>query len=59
MRSFASAAQRTEQLDAFYGSEEWRRNYSELASELIETYHVVVIELTPPSRLASISASAG
>jgi hypothetical protein len=54
IRSFASATQRTEQLDAFYGSEEWRRNYRELASALIETDHVVVIDLTPASRLAAI-----
>jgi NIPSNAP len=56
MRAFASSARRDKQLDAFYGSDEWRRNYREAALELIETYHVVVIELTPTTRDALTSA---
>jgi hypothetical protein len=56
IRSFASAARRDEQLDSFYGSDEWRENYREAVLARIETYHVVVIELTPTTRQALISA---
>jgi NIPSNAP len=47
IRAFPSAARRREQLDAFYGSEEWRENYSNVVLALIDTYHVVALELTP------------
>jgi hypothetical protein len=47
IRAFPSAARREEQLDHFYGSDEWLRNYREAVLALIETYHVVVVELTP------------
>jgi NIPSNAP len=53
LRVFSTAAQREERLDAFYGSEEWRQSYREAVMALVETYHVVVIELTPTIRLAS------
>ncbi len=56
IRVFASAARRDEQLDSFYGSDEWRQNYREAVMALIETYHVVVIELTPTTRQALKSA---
>lgn len=45
MRAFPSAAQREEQLDSFYGSDEWRQNHRDAVLALIETYHTVVIEL--------------
>jgi NIPSNAP len=45
-RAFPSAARREQQLDAFYGSEEWRQRYERAVMELIETYHTVVIPLT-------------
>lgn len=48
IRAFSSAAEREEQLDAFYGSDEWRENHRDSALALIEDYHVVAIELTPP-----------
>lgn len=56
MRAFASAARREEQLHSFYGSDEWRQNYEEAVMSLIETYHVVVIELTTATRHALPSA---
>jgi hypothetical protein len=58
IRAFASAARRTEQLDAFYGSDEWLENLDEAVMALIESYHVVVIELSAASREA-LSAALG
>ena len=52
MRAFASAAHRDEQLGSFYGSVEWRQNYEDAVLALIESYHVVVIELTASTRQA-------
>jgi hypothetical protein len=46
IRAFPSAARRREQLDAFYGSDEWRANYDDAVMGLIESYHVVLIEQT-------------
>jgi NIPSNAP len=46
MRTFPSVAQRNEQLDAFYGSEEWRQNHRDAVLALIETYHTLLISLT-------------
>jgi hypothetical protein len=45
MRTFASLSRREEQLDSFYGSDEWRQNYEAVVMPLIESYHTVVIEL--------------
>ena len=47
MRAFSSAALREEQLSTFYGSDEWRNNHRKSVLALIESYHTVVIELTP------------
>jgi hypothetical protein len=47
MRAFPTAARRKEQLDSFYGSDEWRQNHREAVLALIESYHTVVLELTP------------
>ena len=44
IRAFPSASQRRKQLDAFYGSDEWRQNYADAVMALIESYHVVLIE---------------
>ncbi|MGH3007134.1 MAG: NIPSNAP family protein [Gaiellaceae bacterium] len=55
-RAFPSASRRKEQLDSFYGSDEWRQNYEDAVMELIETYHVVVIPLTPAVRQALAAA---
>jgi NIPSNAP len=44
IRAFASAAERREQLHAFYGSDEWLQNYDDAVMALIESYHVVLIE---------------
>jgi hypothetical protein len=52
IRSFSSAAERREQLGAFYGSEEWRRTHRDPVMQLIESYHIVVIRLTPRVRTA-------
>jgi hypothetical protein len=50
IRAFPSAARRDEQLDAFYGSEEWKKHYRDAVLELIETYHVVALELDEATR---------
>ena len=44
IRRFASAAERDERLQAFYGSAEWLSNYDEQVGALIESYRVVVID---------------
>ncbi len=46
-RAFASRYERDAQLAAFYGSHEWRENYDATVMQLIESYHTVVIPLTP------------
>lgn len=56
MRAFPSADRREEQLDSFYGSDEWRQNHRESVLALIETYHAVVIQLTPTIGQALMSA---
>jgi hypothetical protein len=56
IRSFSSPAERSEQLEAFYGSDEWRRNHRDAVMQLIESYHIVVIELTPRVRAALAEA---
>jgi hypothetical protein len=56
LRAFASAARRDEQLDSFYGSDEWRRDYRDAVLALIETHHVLVIEPPPAIRQALESA---
>ncbi|MGH3078143.1 MAG: NIPSNAP family protein [Gaiellaceae bacterium] len=43
VRSFDSLEQRREQLEGFYGSDEWLENYDAAVTALIETYHVVVV----------------
>ena len=50
MRAFASAAQREEQLESFYGSDEWRQNHRDAVLALIETYHTLLIDLPPAMR---------
>jgi hypothetical protein len=57
IRAFSSAAQRKEQLEACYGSNEWRENHRDAFLALIEAYHTVAIELTPDIREALISAA--
>lgn len=52
IRLFASALEREEQLAAFYGSDEWRDNYRQRVLDLIASYHVAVVELTPAVRSA-------
>jgi hypothetical protein len=56
-RAFPSASTREQRLGAFYGSDEWKQGYETIVSELIETYHTVVIPLkarTEPT-LAALS----
>jgi hypothetical protein len=50
IRAFPSAAQREERLDSFYGSDEWRQNHRDAVLALIETYHTVLVPLTPTLR---------
>ena len=47
IRAFASPAQREEQLDSFYGSDEWRQNHRESVLALIESYHTLLIDEPP------------
>jgi hypothetical protein len=42
-RAFASRAEREEQLTAFYGSDEWRQNYEDTVTQLIASFHKVII----------------
>lgn len=58
IRRFDSAVEREEQLDSFYGSDEWRRNYRKQVAELVEAYHVAVVQLTRAVRAALWSAAA-
>jgi hypothetical protein len=51
IRACPSASRREEQLDSFYGSDEWQHNYRVDVMALVESYHVVVVEL-PPIRQA-------
>jgi hypothetical protein len=48
VRSFDSLDERREQLDGFYGSDEWLESYDAAVTALIETYHTVVVPA--PSR---------
>jgi hypothetical protein len=43
IRSFGSNADRDEQLEAFYGSDEWQQNHRDDAMALIESYHVIAL----------------
>lgn len=47
MRAFPSASRRREQLESFYGSDEWEQTYEDVVMELIEAYHTVVVEIAP------------
>jgi hypothetical protein len=46
IRSFDSHADRDEQLEAFYGSDEWQRNHRDEVMALIESYHTVALSAT-------------
>jgi len=46
IRSFASLAERNERLDAFYGSDEWRKHRADVLA-LIDSYHVVLLPAAP------------
>jgi hypothetical protein len=55
IRFFGSMQRRNEQLEGFYGSEEWLSHYDERVMALIASYHVVVI---PASRDAATALAA-
>jgi hypothetical protein len=46
-RAFPSARDREQRLGAFYGSDEWKREFDDSVTGLIETYHTVVIPIAP------------
>lgn len=46
LRAFPSVQARTEQLDSFYGSDEWKRDYEEPVLAMIEAYQTVVTEVS-------------
>ncbi len=47
VRSFDSLEQRREQLEGFYGSDEWLERYDAAVMALVETYQTVVVEAPP------------
>lgn len=61
IRSFASVAERDEQLERFYGSDEWVTTYDKLVMALLDSYHVVVVEASPDvvAALATLPPPAG
>jgi peptidoglycan/xylan/chitin deacetylase (PgdA/CDA1 family) len=52
-RAFPSAAEREQQLGAFYGSEEWQRNFEDGVMELIDAYHTVCDPIDAAHRACS------
>jgi NIPSNAP len=50
VRSFRSAAERDERLDAFYGSEEWQTQHRERVVALIDSFHVLLLPAPPAAR---------
>jgi hypothetical protein len=42
-----AAHEREEQLDSFYGSDEWRQNHRESVLALIESHHTLLIDAPP------------
>ena len=58
-RGFSSTAAREQRLGAFYGSSEWKEQYEDTVTELIETYHTVVIPSTSSSERALASRPPG
>jgi hypothetical protein len=46
-RAFPSEAERDRKLSSFYGSDEWLNNYAETAASIIESFHHLVVPLTP------------
>jgi NIPSNAP len=46
-RAFPSEVERDRQLSSFYGNEEWRRDYAETVTSIVETFHHLVIPLKP------------
>ena len=61
IRSFASVAERDEQLERFYGSDEWLTTCNEPVMALLDSYHVVVVEasLDVVAALATLPRPAG
>jgi hypothetical protein len=55
MRAFPSATRRNEQLDSFYGSNEWRQEHRDDVLALVESYHTVLLVLTPAIGQALLS----
>jgi hypothetical protein len=43
VRRFGWAAERNERLDAFHGSEQWRRQQRERVLALIDSFHVLLL----------------
>lgn len=54
-RAFRSEPERERELAAFYGSDEWRLPHAENVSNLIETYHHLVV----PQALLLVSPRSG
>jgi hypothetical protein len=55
LRAFDSVEQRSDQEDAFYGSERWLRDYDDRVMAKIDIYATVVIEVSEVT-IASLSA---
>ena len=56
IRFFTSMDERDEQLERFYGSDEWLTNFDGRVMALIESYHTVVVPA--PREVASTLATA-
>jgi hypothetical protein len=46
-RAFPSEEERDRNLATFYGSEEWKRDYAETVNSIVESFHHLVIPLSP------------
>jgi hypothetical protein len=57
IRAFPSAAERVEQLESFYDSDEWRDRHETAVMALIDSYHTVVIPLVELPPVAGPSGS--
>lgn len=58
IRAYPSLEARSESLEAFYGSEEWKPRYEPTVMGMIETFNTVVLDSRDPA-LAAIGRLAG
>ena len=56
MRGFATLEKREEQLNGFYGSEEWNTKYNTKAMSTLDTYNTLVLTADDPAFKALLGA---